>query len=40
MIVVIYGYRIKIEEKLMEKNFGQEYLEYEKSTKRLIPYIW
>lgn len=37
---VVYGYRIKIEEKLMEKNFGQVYLEYEKSTKRLIPYLW
>lgn len=38
--VAIYGYRIRIEESLMEKNFGRAYLEYEKSTKRLIPFVW
>ncbi|WP_085833593.1 methyltransferase family protein [Clostridium merdae] len=40
IVVLIYGYRIGIEEKLMEKNFGQAYQDYEKSTKRLIPFVW
>ncbi len=37
---LIYGYRIRIEEKTMEDVFGEAYLEYEKQTWRLIPFIW
>jgi len=39
IIAVIYGYRIKIEEKVLEKKFGLFYEDYEKQTWRLIPYI-
>ncbi len=28
------------EEKRLEDDFGQSYLEYKKKTKKLIPYIW
>lgn len=30
IIKVIYGYRVELEEKLLEKNFGTEYKDYEK----------
>ena len=40
IIAVIYGYRIKIEEKAMEKSFGLLYENYKKHTWRLIPHIW
>jgi protein-S-isoprenylcysteine O-methyltransferase Ste14 len=34
-----YGYRIHIEEKALISEFGEEYIEYKKRTKRLIPYV-
>jgi protein-S-isoprenylcysteine O-methyltransferase Ste14 len=34
-----YGYRIHIEEKALISEFGEEYTEYKKRTKRLIPYL-
>lgn len=37
--VVIYGYRIRIEEKLLVSELGDAYVDYSKKTKRLIPYI-
>lgn len=37
---IIYGYRIGLEEKLLENNFGADYEEYEKATWRIMPYIW
>lgn len=40
IIAVIYGYRIKIEEKLLESNFKSSYKEYKEHTKRIIPFIW
>jgi len=36
----IYSYRIASEEKMMINNFGDEYLEYIKSTKKLIPFVY
>ena len=33
------GYRIRLEEELLERNFGEEYREYARHTKRLIPYV-
>jgi len=33
-------YRIKIEEKMLIKKFGTEYMEYAKRTKKLIPHIY
>ncbi|MDQ0783853.1 protein-S-isoprenylcysteine O-methyltransferase Ste14 [Chryseobacterium sp. W4I1] len=33
-------YRIKIEEQALMEQFGDEYLEYRKKTKKLIPFIY
>ncbi|PIN91450.1 hypothetical protein COU57_00385 [Candidatus Pacearchaeota archaeon CG10_big_fil_rev_8_21_14_0_10_32_14] len=33
-------YRINIEEKLLSKEFGEEYKNYTTKTKKLIPYIY
>ena len=32
--------RIEIEEKMLIVTFGEEYIEYQKNTKKLIPYIY
>lgn len=36
IIAVIYGYRIKIEEKTLESNSKTDYQEYKKCTKKII----
>ena len=36
---LVYNYRISIEEKAMRTAFGQEYVDYAKKTKRLIPFL-
>jgi protein-S-isoprenylcysteine O-methyltransferase Ste14 len=33
-------YRIRIEEAALASSFGEDYLEYQKHSKRLIPWIW
>ncbi|MBV4427446.1 methyltransferase family protein [Clostridium tyrobutyricum] len=40
IIFVIYGYRIKIEEKMLENRFGMLYREYKKKTYKIIPFIF
>jgi len=40
LLIPCYIYRIKIEEKLLIRKFGEEYINYMKTSKRLIPYIW
>lgn len=40
ILAAAYGYRIMIEEKVLEESFGPEYQEYETRTWRLIPYVW
>jgi protein-S-isoprenylcysteine O-methyltransferase Ste14 len=35
-----YTFRIRQEEKMLTKTFGQEYKLYSKSTSRLIPYVY
>jgi len=35
-----FAYRIKIEEQALVEQFGDEYLEYRKGTKKLIPFIY
>ena len=35
-----YLYRIRIEERVLLKEFGDEYLEYMKTTKKIIPFIY
>jgi protein-S-isoprenylcysteine O-methyltransferase Ste14 len=39
-IAVGYGYRIKVEERFMTEQMGENYLKYKKRTKRLIPMIF
>ncbi|WP_378103720.1 methyltransferase family protein [Chryseobacterium sp. sg2396] len=33
-------YRIKVEEKALIEQFGEEYLEYRRKTKKLIPFVY
>lgn len=42
MLFSFLGYliRMSVEEALLEKQFGKAYLEYEKRTKRLIPFVY
>lgn len=38
--IVVLLFRIKVEEKMLDDHFGEEYEEYRKKTKKLIPYIY
>ncbi|MFA9466687.1 MAG: isoprenylcysteine carboxylmethyltransferase family protein [Velocimicrobium sp.] len=40
IISVVYGYRIKVEEKALETSFGSSYEDYERHTWKLFPHIW
>lgn len=35
-----FSYRIKIEEQALVEQFGDEYIQYRKATKKLIPFIY
>ncbi|SDI66932.1 methyltransferase family protein [Chryseobacterium jejuense] len=35
-----FAYRIKIEEQALVEQFGDEYIEYRKTTKKLIPFLY
>jgi len=37
---VAFSYRITIEERVLIEQFGEEYLEYRRKTKKLIPFIY
>jgi protein-S-isoprenylcysteine O-methyltransferase Ste14 len=39
-IAIGYGYRIQVEEKFMLERLGENYLDYQKRTKRIIPMIY
>lgn len=39
-LIPLIFYRIKIEEKMMLEKFGDEYQEYMKKSKKLIPYLY
>ncbi|MGL5416378.1 MAG: methyltransferase family protein [Clostridium sp.] len=39
ILILMYGYRIKIEEKALISRFGEDYLEYKKETRFIIPKI-
>ena len=39
-LLLIYGYRIRIEERAMINHFGDRYINYKQSTKRMFPGIW
>jgi len=40
VLIPLFLYRIRIEEKMLVERFGEEYLDYIKKTKRLIPFIY
>ncbi|HLO14711.1 MAG TPA: isoprenylcysteine carboxylmethyltransferase family protein [Anaerolineales bacterium] len=40
LALIITLYRIPIEEKQLVSRFGQEYADYKRQTKALIPWIW
>jgi protein-S-isoprenylcysteine O-methyltransferase Ste14 len=37
---LVIGYRVSVEENALKAEFGQEYLEYAKKTKRLFPFLF
>ncbi|MHC1739797.1 MAG: isoprenylcysteine carboxylmethyltransferase family protein [Anaerolineaceae bacterium] len=39
-VVVGYAYRISVEEKFMLEQFGPNYLDYQKRTKKIVPFIY
>jgi len=39
LFAIAFGGRIRVEEKALEQELGRAYVEYEKRTKRLIPYL-
>jgi protein-S-isoprenylcysteine O-methyltransferase Ste14 len=36
---LVYNYRISVEEKALQAEFGQDYIDYAGKTKRLIPFL-
>lgn len=40
IVMLVYGYRIRVEEKVLERSFGAAYREYAGSTSRIIPFVW
>lgn len=40
LLVPCFLYRMKIEESMLIERFGDEYLDYMKRTKRLIPFVY
>ncbi len=36
---VSYGYRMRVEERVLQSELGQDYAEYMKRTKRLVPFL-
>jgi protein-S-isoprenylcysteine O-methyltransferase Ste14 len=39
-MTIAYYLRIGVEEKMLSSYFGEQYLDYRKHTKRIIPFIW
>lgn len=39
-VILMFLYRIKIEETALKDQFGKDYIDYMKKTKRLIPFIY
>ena len=40
LFLIVYPYRIHVEEKMLIEIFGEEYIAYKKVSKRLVPYIF
>ena len=39
VLIIIYGYRIKVEEEALVRNLGKEYIKYKDETKIIFPKI-
>jgi protein-S-isoprenylcysteine O-methyltransferase Ste14 len=40
VMLAVFVYKISIEERFMREQFGEQYLQYKRETKALIPYVW
>jgi len=40
MFVVVYLYRISVEEKMLVKELGEDYVQYQRKTRRLVPAVY
>lgn len=40
LLLIIFRFRMKVEERLLVDYFGEAYLLYAKKTKRILPFIW
>ncbi len=40
MFVVVYLYRISVEERMLVKELGDDYIQYQRKTRKLIPYLY
>jgi len=40
LMTIAYYLRIGVEEKMLSSYFGEQFQEYKKSTKKIIPFIW
>jgi protein-S-isoprenylcysteine O-methyltransferase Ste14 len=38
--IMFVGLRIKTEEEMLTRHFGEAYISYKKSTKKLIPFVF
>lgn len=39
-LLLIYAYRVRVEEKVLVQHFGEIYIEYRKGTRKMFPGIW
>jgi protein-S-isoprenylcysteine O-methyltransferase Ste14 len=39
-VFLVIIYRIKVEENLLVETFGEEYIKYSGSTKKIIPFVY
>jgi protein-S-isoprenylcysteine O-methyltransferase Ste14 len=39
-VAILYGFRIRREEQMMQQQFGEEYSSYQLRTKRFIPWVY
>ena len=40
MFVAVYLYRIRMEEKMLVEELGDDYIQYQKGTSKLVPFIY
>lgn len=40
LLVLVFLFKIRLEEKLLQNKFGKSYTAYQKKTKRIVPYLF